>query len=547
MSKKATFIWMAGIFLASAYLSLVNLGNTSLWVDEATPAFIGENLWRNGTLSAWNGRTLYVGDNGLAANSDLMLVSYPPWQALPTALGIGIFGANEFGVRVFHTLLGLASLLIFWQLLRMDFAPRPRLRVLAFALFALSTQVILFMRVGRYVADAFFFTLLTFYAYRLYISPAGKVWHLALAAGATVLGFLNHFTITAAFALSLGVWHLLFHFKQTTARQWAQMGVAALGVGGLCFSYLVAIGVLFSDEVLEYHKTYYETPFLQRKVIMVAQNFRELLRYGILPLWVALWLAWFAYTRLFGKDKAAIRAGDGIASHILMWTALLLLFMLFSALLSVRSPVITLIPAMRYIAPALAFGALLTAAFIDHLWQLRRVGRVAAIAMLLLALNTNMLSYPLIFPDKNTGETLRLLLPNLLREVHTARHHDYTYEAVKYLSEHAQQGDTIVVHPSWKLPVMQFYLADKLVFCCALNENSPLPKQKVRQLGVPMYEGDVEPEWWVISGSINSPAYELAHAPEIFAYPTNRPELHFHAFAPLLQKHPYLRIYRRKP
>ena len=533
---------MVGIFLASAYLSLVNLGNTTLWNDEAVSAFMGENLWRSGTLSAWNGRTLYVGDNGTAANSDLWIASQPPWPAIPTALGIGLFGASEVGVRIFHTLLGLASLLIFWQLLRLDFASQPRLRILAFALFALSTQVILFFRFGRYAADAFFFALLTFYAYRRYIAPAGKVWHLALAAAATVLGFLNHFTMAAAFALALGVWHLLLYFKQTTARQWAHFAIAALVAGGLCLSYLMAVGILFGDEILEYHETRYEIPLLQRKIILMYQNFRELLQLGILPLWVALWMVWFACARFFGK---ATRTDDDTARHLLRWTALLLLFVLFSGLLSVRPPSVHPFANSRYLAPALALTALLTAAFIDWLWQHRRAGRAVAIAALLLALNSNLLGYPLLAINAQTESRLHLLLPSLLREVHTAQHRDYMREAVDFLREHARQDDTIAVDHFQYHHLMQFYLADKLVFCCALNDDSPLPKEKVRQLGVPIYEGDVQPDWRAVIGFLDDPAYELAYVSQAQGYSTHRPELELRSFAPL-HKPPHLRLYRRK-
>ena len=554
LSAHATNLWMMGVFAIAAYLSLVNLGQGPLWHDEATPAYMGENFARNFTLSGWNGRTLYVGENGTAINSELTLASFPPWPTYPSALGIAIFGANEFGVRIFHTLLGLASLLLFWQLLRMDFAIRPRLRVLAFTLFALSAQVILFMRVGRYVADAFFFTFLSFYAYRLYIAPGGKVWHLALAAAATVLGFLNHFTMAAAFALALGVWHLLYHFRHTTRRQWVEIGIAAAVTSGLCFAYLVGMGIVFSDDVLEFSS--HETPFLQRKVTLVWWFFRDLLRSGMLPLWVAVWLAWFAFARRSGKGNAA-RAGDDTARHLLRWTALLALFLVFSGLLSVREPTYGsavaevreptyggAIAEIRYIAPALAFGALLTAAFIDWLWERRRAGRVAAIAALLLALNSNLLTYPLTFPDHDANPH-HPLLSKLLREVHTASRDGYMREALAYLRKHAQEGDTIFVHPYLDSLVLQFYLSGKLVFCCALNEGSHLPREKVRALGVPIYEGDVEPDWFVVvdeGKEIAVSDYALAHTSQTHALPTQRPD--HHTFTPLYTP-PYQRIYRR--
>ena len=535
MSKKATLLWMAGIFLASSYLSLVNLDNTALWYDESTPAFMGENLWRNHTLSGWNGRTLYVTKNGTGANSDLMLASFAPWPAFPSALGVGLFGANEFGTRIFHTLLGLASLLIFWQLLRLDFAARPRLRVLAFALFALSTQVILFMRIGRYVQDAFFFTFLSFYAYRLYIAPGGRGWHLTLAAAATVLNFLNHFAIGASFACALAAWHCIYHFRQTTARQWMEIGIAGAAAGGLCLSYLIGMGIIFSDEELEFARQ--AIPFPQRQAILVAQNFRDLPRSGALPLWVALWFAWFAFTR------SRRPADDDTVRHLLRWTALLALFLLFSGLFSVGSPTDESIAPTRWTAPALAFTALITAAFVDYLWQQRRTGRAAAIAALLLTLNTNFLSYPLIYDSYHAEKPHYILLPNLLREVHTARRDGYIRETLTYLGKHAQQDETIYASHN-AAAVMQFYLSHKLIFCCLLNEYSPLPEEKVRQLGAPLYEGDAQPDWIVIDKDLTFPGYERVYTSRTHNLPTHRPDMEYHTFAPL-HIPPYQHIHRK--
>ena len=534
---------MAGIFLASAYLSLVNLGNTTIWIDESASAYMGENLWHSGTLSGWNGRTLLVGENGRAVNSDLMLAAFPPWPAFPIALGIGLFGANEFGVRIFHTLAGLASLLIFWKLLRLDFAAQPRLRVLAFALFALSTHVILFMRIGRYVSHAFLFSFLTFYAYRLYIAPGGRVRHLALAVAATVLGFLNQYAIAASFASALGAWHLIYHFHHTTRRQWVHFGIAAAITCGLCLAYLAWMKIIFSDEDLDFiHKT---LSFPERRVILTVQYFRDLLRSGTLPLWVALWFAWFAYTRRHRATAPPSPADDDPTHHILRWAALLALFMAFSVLFSVNDATdFNTVAESRYTSPVLAFTALLTAAFIDWLWQHRRAGRAAAIAALLLVLNTNFLSYPLLYDNINTGKPNYLLLPNLLREVHTARHDDYLRETLTYLDRHARKNETIFAYP-WDSGVMvlQFYLSRKLVFCCML-EHSHLPEEKVRALGAPLYEGDVWPDWMVIDKGEDFPGYELVHVSRAHAYPTHRPDIEHHTFAPL-RKPPHQYIYRK--
>lgn len=543
--KDRTTLWVAGIFLIAAYLSLVNLGGTPLWHDEATPAYMGDNLWRNQTLSAWNGRTLYVGNNGTAVNSDLLLASFPPWPAFPSALGIALFGKTELGVRLFHTLLGLAALLLFWKLLCLDFRTQPRLRVLAFALFALSTQVLLYLRTGRYVADAFFFTFLSFYAYRLYIGSGGRRRHLALAAAATVLNFLNHFSIGAAFALTLAAWHLIYHFKHTSARQWRELLLAALVTAALCFAYLVGVGILFGDAVLEFSDANYKLPLLQRKVVLVFHNFRELLLFGILPLWVALWFIGLIGLQLYRayRKRQNANAGNAAAAknaapsytNLMRWGMLMVLFLAFSGLLSVRPPTSHILANARYIAPVFACTALITAALIDCMWRQPWLGKICALPMLLVALSSNALAYPFIFPNLFTGHKFRFLLPELIAEVHTVPYRNYLTGVLENLRKHAKQDETIFVYPWQDFTMLQFYLSDKLVFCCTLDESATVSKKAVRQLGLPLYLGDVIPQWVIVDTPLpDTSGYKLIYSSKTIPYPTNRPEIEFRTFRPLM-------------
>ena len=543
--------WMVAVFAAAAYLVMVNLDYAPLWHDEGVLAITGKNLLHTGGYNAWDGRTLFVGGNGTAINSKLQIVSYPPWPAIPTALGIALFGENEIGVRFFHSILGLASLVVFWLLLRLDFLHQPRLRVLAFTLFALSTQTILFMRQGRYVADAFFFTLLTFYAYRLYIGAGGKLRHLAVASLATVLNFLNHFAIGASFALALAVWHLLYHFQDTSRRRWGEIIDAAMISGTLCFLYLFAADIIFSDEKLEFQKAH-EYPWLKRHAYLIFFNFRDLMRQGWLPLWMAAWFAWFVARHIIRKFVAntSRRKNDARAdeeNNIIRWSVLLLLFLLFSGLLAVRGQVKTHpIADMRYIAPALMFTALIIAACIDWLWK-QKWGVLCAVPILILAIVSNVPSYPYIFPNQWTREKLRLLLPSLISEIHRP-YEGSLNEALTYLNKHARRGDTIYVFPWRDSAVLQFYLSDRLIFCCALDEDSGLPKEKIRQFKIPIYRGDILPVWYVSFGVDDSipDIYQLMFSSSKHFFPTQRPELEFHTFTPLPVGKVIMRIYRRK-
>ncbi len=549
-------LWVAFIFAIAAYLVLFNLSYAPLWHDEAPLAVAAKNITLKGEYTGWDGRNLFISFDGRAVDSKFRMVSFPPWQALPSALGILIFGENETGVRLIHGLLGLLSLIVFWFLLRLDFSKQPRLRLLAFTLFALSAQTILFMRQGRYAADAFLFTLLCFYAYRLYINPGGKLLHLLIAGVMAVMGFLNHFAIGAAFGLSLGAWHLLFYRQQTTRRQWIEIILTTVGVGLLCLIYLISVGILLSDEKLEHLNVIYKWDWFKRHAYLIYYIFRDLLKFSWLPLWIVIWFGYFIVMHFyqlkndhskkkkqrFNTDNSNLQKNQAI----FRWAVLLALFLFFSGLIAVRRVAIHPYADMRHLIPALAFSMVIIAACIDWLWHYRSWGKWLAPIVLMTALTTNALSYPFVNGNVFTKDVIRFTLPNLIREIHHT-YPSYVSEAVSFLRQHAKQDDTIFVDPWQDFAVFQFYLSDQLIFCCALNDNSALPKEKIRQLGLPLYKGDVNPKWHVVIGygKPNKNLYDLVYIGKNYGYPTHRPELEFHLFEPLPARG-HLRIYHLK-
>ncbi|MBF2735077.1 MAG: hypothetical protein ISN26_03170, partial [Betaproteobacteria bacterium AqS2] len=67
MIRRLTF----ALFLAAAYLSLVNLDRVGYWSDEAINRNIGATLLATGDLSGWDGRNLTGGANGRSLNAEL--------------------------------------------------------------------------------------------------------------------------------------------------------------------------------------------------------------------------------------------------------------------------------------------------------------------------------------------------------------------------------------------------------------------------------------------------------------------------------------------
>ena len=83
----------------------------------------------------------------------------------------------------------------------------------------------------------------------------------------------------------------------------------------------------------------------------------------------------------------------------------------------------------------------------------------------------------------------------------------------------------------WAIPVR---------FCCVLDENTPLPKDKIAELDAPLYIEQNASDWIVVFGGLRrgmvdqlASSYAVAAKLKVHPYPTQRPELNMHAFSPL--------------
>ena len=80
-----------------------------------------------------------------------------------------------------------------------------------------------------------------------------------------------------------------------------------------------------------------------------------------------------------------------------------------------------------------------------------------------------------------------------------------------------------------------------------MPDDAKLPREKIRALNVPVYASDAAPQWVVtMSGTATAPAgYRPVYSGQAFPYPTQRPELEYHCFAPPAGR-TVAHIYRRK-
>ena len=459
----------AAIGILATYLMLVNLDYATLWHDEGVNAIMASNLANVGALSGWDGRNLFIGSQGSAINNDFYLASYPPWPAISSALGVLLFGKGEFAIRFPHAMFGVFSLVVFYLLLLLNFPHHKRLRLLAFTLFALSPIVILYMRQGRYYADAIFFTLLAFYCYQQFWR-SGKLGWLCGLTILTVLNFLNHFAIGVTAAIAVAMWHPIYYWRETSLRQWLQFLVAGTAAAVVCGAYLFAVGIIGDDSQLEYSSEIYKFSWLKRHFLLLTYYLRDVVKTGWVPFWVAAWWLYYLTTKpvrevLFPqaekkrpskKKKAPLIPGhEKIA---LRWAFMALLLITVSAFISVQ-PATHSVADMRYMVLALPFILVSIAVFVDWAWQQHKFfGGTALVTLLAINFYTTSIGEQNFSCPKE-----RFTFSALLGEIHRP-YPSAIAEAVTYLQQHAKQDDTILVRPWQEYSLMVYYMGDKLIF-----------------------------------------------------------------------------------
>ena len=550
----------AGVFLIAAYLCLVNLDYAALWHDEAPTAVRGKILLQQGDITGWDGRNLV---NHTTLNEDLRGV-WPPLMYALNAVGFAIFGIGETGVRIVHALIGIATLGVFYFLLRQHLPSHPRLAFFIFLFAAWSAQLLLYFRSARYFSMMVFALLLIFYLYERYWQSKNPAY-LPIVAIVAALSFFNHYSGGAATMLSLAAYHMLFRTRATSRREWGWFALCGAGVVAVGACYLAWLGVLggersgfldFGAQAIDPYRG--DLSPLVLFFWKVWAYIRELFTADWISWPVCLWFAGAMVLARMGSRRPARRRdrrrdpqprlSDDDFPWIAVGKIILMgaLFALFSAMLSVQP--IWIAPGvadLRYYVGALPLLLAMKGLFIEWAW---RKHVVAGAVLLCALLFSSVGAAPFNLKNAFTGQsTLGLHLFQFIREVHRP-YPDAIAAASNYLLQNAERDDLVYVPNYADRDVLIFYAGDHVRFCCFLDENTPLPREKVAALRAPLYIEENTPDWiigtgWLIPEAVEQFAarhseqfatrYSVAAGLEVFFYPTQRPELNFHAFSPL--------------
>ena len=577
----------AGALAVAAYLCLANLDYAALWHDEAPTALIGRNLLQQGDITGWDGRNLTGGTNGRTLNDDLRDV-LPPLMYAVNAASFALFGVSETSARIMPACFGILALALLYLLLRQHLGDHRRLIFFCVLFAAWSPQLLLYFRQSRYYACMALALIAAFYLYEVWWR-SGRVLALAGLTLIAVLAFFNHYAGGAATMLALAAWHVLFRRRETTQRQWLALVAGGGIVVVLGTAYLGWVGLLGGERsgsagytgvigLEDYQGT------MPPLVLRLAIYTRDLFTADWISWPVLLWFAgvlsipFIAHRQRRARParppyrgnrpagsrttrrRAQMKRGKRTApdaprddvpaaavGRIVLMGAL---FALFSAALSPQPVWVVPVADLRYYVGALPLLLPMKGLFVEWLWRRWKIAGGAALAVLLLS---SAGAWPFNMTTIHTGErTLGLHLLQFVQEIHRP-YRDSMRVVSEYLLEHAEQDDLVYVPKFSDREALSFITGHRVLYCCILNEQSPLPEEAIAGLSSHLAAKGTVPDWIVLFGK-PSPEYmariagrfSVVAQPDVFFYPTQRPEINLHAFAPLPVRGSGVHILQRK-
>ncbi|MBF2735325.1 MAG: glycosyltransferase family 39 protein [Betaproteobacteria bacterium AqS2] len=531
---------LALLFLASAYLTLVNLDYAHLWHDEGNTVAVARGLLTQGDIIGWDGRSLVAGTNGKSLNADLREIQ-PPLMYFVTAASIAVFGDSPAGARALHAIIGVLALLVFGLLLRQHMPRQPRLMLLCFAFAALSAQLMLYHRNARYFAMALLLFLLAAWLHRRYLDGR-RGRDAALLALVGVLGVFNHYAVGLTVIAALGTHHLLWHVRATRLRDWLLLGGGAAAAGALLLAWVAWLGA-FSREggLLEFSGAdLTENPLPYWRIILL--RYTAYLKTAFQVDWlgwpICLWFAGCLFSQLRAKDGQGGWLAPEELRPVCRLVILGLLVILYAAVFSVQPSYYLGYSDLRYFFISIPLLLMMKAAFVH--WLLKRstyAGAAAAVALIASSVS----AYPFNLVHQLDQEpTLELHLLSYVKEVHRP-YRDPVTETLRLLDRHAAPGATVYTPRFQEHDALVAAAGHRYRFCCQLSPTTPHARQLIERIGDPVQSQDPHTADWIIFYHVpnTDPTEHILHGysfwdrSEFMYYPAHRPELNYHLFAPI--------------
>ena len=534
ISAKRTqnFLFMALVFVVGGMLLLWRLDDMYLWQDEAETALVSRHLLTYGLPLATNGRD-WVQQTDLMSESfnKSYVWTWHAWlQFALTALSFALLGPTTFAARLPFVLVGLLSLCFFYWFV-LGWLGDRRVARLATILLLFCVPFLLHLRQCRYYALAAFFTLLTLDAYRHL--RAGKRWAVPYFVLSATLLYHGHFGAFFPTLAALGL-HLLVRRVHGRVLQHLLVSFALIIL--LALPWMRFMQVWSHRQELQWSRSL--SHLIQFSLYITVWIFPLILA-GVL---VVAWLR--------RSTKASLALNQSQAAFCELAGVVIVVNLLSLAATAFFDTVF-----FRYVVHLIPLLLVMLAIVVLLVIESCTIGGHALLFVLLATNAVHITPYSLpglrhiTWSSFRPTSTALIVIDDLWMKAHVLRSellmyaHELTnaYEGpteglVKYLSVHAQPGQTVVANYE-ELPLM-FYTNLRVWGGLAGHGVTP----------------DLQPDWIidrkdgpyrdVLAAMVAAGSYQLIQLPHADIHWENRPEPGNHHYLTVQSVH-QLTLYRR--
>ncbi len=162
--KLPSWLPVLPIAIVASILIFSNLGDSSLWQDEAETALVSRTILTHGIPLGYDGKNYFSQQFGKDTSNNHAW-KWHPWLPFYVLAGFfAVLGISTFVARLPFALFGLGTVILTYFYALTMFRSR-RLAVFSAAVLATSIPFLLLARQCRYYAPDMFFSVLTLYAY----------------------------------------------------------------------------------------------------------------------------------------------------------------------------------------------------------------------------------------------------------------------------------------------------------------------------------------------------------------------------------------------
>jgi 4-amino-4-deoxy-L-arabinose transferase-like glycosyltransferase len=401
MTKTVHYILLLAILCGFLSLLFANISNQYLWQDEAETALVSKTILTGGLPRGYDGKNYFSQMEGADCGPSYIWRQHS-WLPFYVLAGFyEVFGVNTFTARLPFMLFGFGTVLLTYFFSKTLWS-NTHITFIAVVLLSISVPFLLLCRQCRYYSMVMFFSVLSLYAYTLFLERK-KYAAVMIFAASTLLFHSQHLYIAVFFATIL-LHSIIYHRDRLKSLIVVTVVTAAANI-----PWIIWLATALSNP-----KARFTDDVSLGSAVKLIGSFISQIHHYVFPLWLLAVLA----TVILIK-KINVRRYLSQKPLLLERVSLLIFFVLFNIIFL---SAVTNAPYFRYIAPSIPLLIILIAAILEAAISVHLLAAVA-IAVILIA----------------TGQ-----LKDYLYEI-THNYDGPIKGIVSYLNEHADSNDIVAI------------------------------------------------------------------------------------------------------